>query len=245
MCLGCNRKKNTVSTLIECAKCGNLKTADEFGRTQESLAVACGSKHRERLVCLQCLYPPCANTECPRCPSCLEETCAIKGKCTKTPNQQQERRLKGWRRNEAKAGDFRCPGCELRVCKFCKQEKCSREFASDRRTERCKACLHPACTNPLCSTCKTCRDPSCKNPRCEKEPKALPGTVLASIADLSTYECDACFFPACANVKCPKTMSAKTRGIKKKSVYWRAMRPRTWLCEDCTIRAAHRGKCRK
>ena len=206
-CLSC-KKSQTETGLFRCVECKELKTAEAFGRSKGSLEVTISSKHRERIMCLQCLYPACENEACPRCPSCLEESCSSKGHCRKTPNQQKQRKLKSWRRGEQKKGIFRCSGCELRLCKSCEQEKCTRDFPTDSRRERCKECEHPACTNPRCRTCKSCRDPLCKDSKCALQPKALHPKTLASIKEVSMYECEGCFFPACANEQCRKPMSA-------------------------------------
>ena len=61
-----------------------------LGRSKVSLTVKSASKHREELICLTCLFPKCTNPACPRCSSCLEESCGRKGACRGKPNTDKQ-----------------------------------------------------------------------------------------------------------------------------------------------------------
>ena len=230
-CLAC-KKKGKVD-LFRCAQCGIQKDMMSFGRDAKSLTAKSKSKHREQIICSECLFPSCENPQCPRCKSCLEESCTAKGSCTAKPNYKKQSKLKAL---TSEAESLRCQGCRLRCCPACKLSMCNREFPNNLHATRCTDCSHPPCANPACETCKTCRDPACNNERCSQKPKPLHSVNLACIGDNTVYECDACLFPACETLHCDNVMTKQIRQIKRKSESWKTLKTRTWLCAECSMR---------
>ena len=199
-----------------------------FGRDDKSLAASSKTKHRERIICSECLFPSCENPQCPVCKSCT-----AKGSCTAKPNYKKQN---GRKALATKSKPVRCQGCRLRICQACKLSICNREFPKNSKLTRCTDCLHLTCTNPACKTCKTSRDPACNTERCSQKPKPLHHGALASIGDKTVYECDACLFSACETLHCKNVMTKMIREINRKSEDWRTLKTRTWLRADCTIR---------
>jgi hypothetical protein len=149
VCLAC-RNKSSGPERFRCAgACKTLKTAEHFLRSESSLRRKSSNVNREEIICLTCLYPACTNPACPRCPSCLEESCTSKGSCKKKPNMKKQSQFKAWREEEVDRKTYRCPSCSLRTCSTCEQEKCNSEFPARTtqghcRNNRCMDCLHPA-----------------------------------------------------------------------------------------------------
>lgn len=202
-----------------------------FGRAEHILAVKKPSKHREEIICLECLYLKCTNRDCPKCPSCLEESCKSKTSCTTKPNRGKQSSVRGLAEDHA----FYCLGCKLRLCEGCGIKR-SREFHAQ-RNKRCKECSHhPSCKNLGCRTCKACRDPLCKTTaKCAREPEPLNHRAMLALDDIRNYEYDACLLPACH--KCGITMPEK---VRSKSQNWKAQAGRTWLCTSCTSKEDYR-----
>ena len=123
--------------------------------------------------CLACANPSCTS------PGCLDAA-TIK-KDTPLPSYL-------WPKTKEELAKYRFLACRERwTCVTCHNLHLQTNFSSRERIHKylhydkpvCLDCMHPACSNPTCTTFKSCRSTTCKEgPSCTKDPEPLTGAAL-------------------------------------------------------------------